>query len=241
MMASSIGSNPPKVLGITLARGGSKGVLGKNIRALNGKPLLAYTIEEAKKCIGLTDYIVSTDSAEIAKVAMDYGVKVPFLRPKELALDTTTSVAALQHAVQEMERISGLQYDYVVELMATNPFKTSADIDRAIEILVSSRADSVIAVRRVEDGHPARLKKIVDGRLVDFCVPEILESRRQDLKPHAFIRCGAIYALSRKELMVEGRRYGSDNSLALELESKLSVNIDQELDFVLAESILRGR
>ncbi len=230
-----------KVLGVTLARSGSKGVPGKNIRPINGRPLIAYTIEEALKSKLISDYIISTDSEQIAQVSRELGAEVPFLRPTHLAQDDSPSADALIHAVKAMEDLRGFKYDYVIELMVTNPFKTFRDIDKAVEMLSTSGADSVIAVKRVYDGHPARIKKIIDGKLQDFCVPEILESRRQDLSPPAYIRCGAIYALSRNEIIENGRRYGSDFSLAFELENPKSINIDDEFDLALAELILGRR
>jgi len=229
-----------KVLGITLARGGSKGIPGKNVRPIAGRPLIAFSVSAAQSVSFLDRYVVSTDSEDIASVVRDLGVEVPFMRPASLAQDESTSVAALQHAVNEMERISGFQFDYVVEIMATNPFKSSRDIETAIRLLHETGADSVIGVKKIEDGHPARIKKIVNGKLADFCVPEVLESRRQDLKPDAYLRCGAIYALTRNELMAQGRRYGSANSVPLELEFEHSVNIDNEADFLLAEMLLKG-
>ena len=95
---------------------------------------------------------------------------------------------------------TGQHYDFVVELMCTNPTKTVEDIDSCIDMLVKTNADSVIAVHKLEDHHPLRIKKIIDGRIVDFCLEEPLESRRQDLKPDAYIRSGSIYALKRDHL-----------------------------------------
>lgn len=226
------------VLAVTLARGGSKGIPGKNIKPLNGKPLLAYTVLEALSSRLVDHYVVSTDSEEIASAARALGAQVPFLRPSNLASDTASSAEALAHAVEESERFFGKKFDYVIELMVTNPFKTAKDIDSCIKLLQSSGADSVVAVKRVEEHHPARLKKIEEGRIRNFCTPEILESRRQDLKPQAYIRCGAIYALRRDELMLHNRRYGSENSLAYELAFKDSVNIDSEIDWIVAEHLM---
>lgn len=231
-------SGSPRILGVTLARSGSKGVPGKNTKLLCGKPLIAHTIKEALQSSLLTDYVVSTDSQEVANLSKRLGADVPFIRPQELAQDNSSSVSALKHAVNEMELLRKFKYDFVVELMVTNPFKTTFDIDTAIRSLIESGADSVIAVKRVTDGHPARIKKLVGGRIEDFCVPEELESRRQDLKPDAFIRCGAIYALTRSELMDRNRRYGSSFSLAMELAFTDSVNIDDENDFALAEILM---
>jgi CMP-N-acetylneuraminic acid synthetase len=226
------------ILGITLARGGSKGIPSKNIKPLLGVPLIGYTITQALKVKSITDYIVSTESEEIARVARDLGASVPFIRPKELAKDTSTSSDALIHALENAELIFGRRYEYVVELMVTNPFKTSIDIQACLDLLVESGADSVIAVKRVEEHHPARIKKIIDGRIVNFCVDEELESRRQDLSPAAYIRCGAIYALKRDELIKHGRRYGSNFSLAYELDFKDSVNIDSPQDWLVAEYLM---
>ena len=227
-----------RVLGVTLARGGSRGIPGKNIRPLAGRPLLEYSISQALSSLLLTRYIVSTDDPEIQRIAMACGAEAPFLRPTELSSDSATSVAALQHAVHFVEQEEGREYDYVVEIMATNPFKSAEDIDNCVSLLVDSGADSVIAVHRIQDHHPARIKLIEDGLLRDFCFPEVLESRRQDLTPHAFVRSGSIYALTRRELMVESRRYGSENSRAYILDADRVVNLDSEIDWLIAEAMV---
>ncbi len=227
-----------KILGITLARGGSKSVPRKNIRPILGIPLIAYTIAEAQRSRLITRYVVSTDDEEIRQVALKYGADVPFLRPAEFSTDTASSVGALQHAVNWVEQEEGERYDYVIELMCTNPMKTVEDIDACIDKLVSTRADSVIAVHRLEDHHPLRIKKIVDDRIVDFCLPETPESRRQDLKPDAYVRSGSIYALRRDHLMVDGRRYGSVESRPYILSEERAVNVDTEIDFLIAEHLM---
>ena len=230
-----------RILGLTLARGGSKSVPRKNIKPIVGIPLIAYTIAEALRSQWLTRYIVSTDDAEIQQVALEYGAESPFLRPEEFSTDTASSVAAMQHAVNWVEDQEGVQYDYVVELMCTNPMKTVEDIDASIEKLVETNADSVIAVHRLEDHHPLRIKKIVDDKIMDFCLSEVPESRRQDLKPDAYIRSGSIYALKRDHLMVDGKRYGSDDSRPYILLEEKAVNIDTEIDFLIAESMLNKK
>ena len=163
------------ILAITLARGGSKGVPRKNIKSLNGKPLIAYTIEEALKSRFISTYIVSTDDVEIQEVSVALGAQAPFLRPENISGDTASSVSALQHAVHWMEENTGQHYDFVVELMCTNPTKTVEDIDSCIDMLVKTNADSVIAVHKLEDHHQLRIKKIIDGRIVDYCLEEHLE------------------------------------------------------------------
>ncbi|MDX6769781.1 MAG: N-acetylneuraminate synthase family protein [Elusimicrobiota bacterium] len=229
----------PRVLAIVLARGGSKSVPKKNIRPLNGLPTIAYTIREALKCPRITRLIVSTESEEIAAVARQHGAEVPFLRPAHLATDTATSKDGLQHATAFAEKEEGKPYDYVVELMCTNPLKTAADIDGCLDKLLSTGADSVIGVVQLFDHHPARIKRIVDDRITDFCVPEPLDARRQDLKPDAFIRNGSIYAMRRDVLMIQDKRYGTADSRPYYFPPERSVNIDSEEDWFVAEQRLR--
>ena len=230
-----------RVLAITLARGGSKSVPKKNIREIKGIPLIAYTINEARKSKFISRYIVSTDNEEIRQVAIKYGVDVPFLRPAEFSSDTASSVIALQHAVNWIENHDQIKYDFVIELMCTNPMKIALDIDACISKLITSKADSVIAVHKLDDHHPARIKKIIDDKIVDFCLPETPEMRRQDLKPDAYIRSGSIYALKRDHLMIEGQRFGSFNSRPYILPPERAVNVDTEIDFLIAEQLLNNR
>ena len=226
-----------KILAITLARGGSKGIKSKNIKTLNNKPLIYYTIVEAKKSKLITDYIVSTDSKKIATVAKKYGANVPFLRPKKFSNDKSSSVSALIHATNFMEKEKNKKYDYVIELMCTNPFKTVKDIDAIIKKIIKTRADSVIAVHQIFDHHPLRVKKIINDKIINFCFAEKAESRRQDLKPNAYVRSGSIYALNRDYLMNKKKRYGSNNSRAYILPEERAVNIDNILDFYIAEKM----
>ena len=121
-------------------------------------PLIAYTIETALDSSYLDSYIVSTDDKEIADISMKLGAEVPFLRPATLATDIATSGDALYHAVEFLEEKNSMKFEYIIELMATNPFKTSKQIDLALEKLDATGADSVIAVTRVYDQHPARIK-----------------------------------------------------------------------------------
>tara|TARA_Y100000768_G_C23980939_1_gene685737 strand:- start:2131 stop:2826 length:696 start_codon:yes stop_codon:yes gene_type:complete len=229
-----------KILAITLARGGSKKIKNKNIVLLNKKPLIYYTIKEAKKSKWITDYIISTDSLKISKISKKYGVDVPFLRPKSLSGDKSKSIDALLHALNFMENLKGHKYDFIIELMATNPLKTFKDIDNIISIMVRKKYDSVIAVHRLFDQHPARIKKIVKNKLVDFNFKEPLESRRQDLKPHAFIRSGSIYGMSRKFLNKK-LRFRSGISVPYVLDPNKVVNIDEPEDLLLAKSILNEK
>lgn len=227
------------ILTVTLARGGSKSILKKNITPLLGVPLIAYTVIEAKRTTFQHDYIVSTDDQEIADVALRYGAEVPFLRPTDLASDQASSAVAVIHAVNWMEENRGKKYDIVVELMCTNPMKTSQDIDAVLTKMIETDADSVIGVIRLFDHHPMRIKKIEDDLLMDFCVYERPENRRQDLQPPAYIRNGSIYAVKRDVLLETGARYGTANSRPYIMSEETSVNIDGPLDLLVAEALLK--
>ncbi len=227
------------ILGVTLARGGSKGIKNKNLVEIKGKPLIFYTIKEALKTKEITNYIVSTDSSKIKKVAQKYKANVPFLRPKKFSKDNSSSASALKHALIECEKIFNKKFDYVVELMATNPLKKAQDIKSVIKILLKNKSDSVIAVNQLFDHHPARIKKIIKGKLYDFAVKEKLESRRQDLKPNAFVRSGSIYAMSRRYVMNE-KRYFSGKSLAYILPLERTINIDDKNDLIIAKHKIKN-
>ena len=130
-----------KILAITLARGGSKGVKNKNIKLINGIPLIGYTIREALKSKYIDRYIISTDSKKILKIAKKFKAEVPFLRPQYLSNDKASSVSALKHAVEWAENEVGFKYDIIIELMCTNPFKNSKDIDNIINKILKSKAE----------------------------------------------------------------------------------------------------
>ena len=229
-----------KVLAVTLARGGSKSIPKKNIVNIEGKPLIAYTIEECLRSKYIDDYLVSTDDREIREVSKKYGANVPFLRPSNLAQDTTQSVDAILHAYDFMHGLKG-EYDYIVEIMCTNPLKTHMDIDSCIELLDKSDADSVVSVARIFDHHPRRVKKIENGLLIDICdMKETHESRRQDLKPPAYIRNGSIYAFKRETLTETKTRTGTKCRPYIMPEAR-SVNIDEEQDIAVAEYWLDKR
>mgnify|MGYP003667134515 CR=1 FL=1 len=228
-----------KILGIIQARGGSKGIPKKNIKEINGKPLISYTIEEAKKSKMFTHLVVSTDSEEIAAIAKEHGASVPFMRPDELAEDHVWSRDALKHAVLASEEHYGVTYDYVVELPCVCPLRKDIHIKEAISKLIDTGADSVISVNDMTDKHPTRMKRIVDDKIEDFCseYPEGDAGRRQDLEP-CYIRNGGIYSMTRDTLINDFTRHGKD-SRAYVMNNSNSVNIDTMIDFKLAEVLLK--
>lgn len=221
-----------RILGIIPARGGSKGVPRKNIKLLGDKPLIAYTIEAALQS-QLTKVIVSTDDEEIAEVSRQYGAEVPFMRPADLASDTASSISMIQHALKTMESIEGICFDGIMLLQPTTPFRLSKDIEDAISIWKEKGSDSVISVVDVGGTHPARMKYLHDGYLID---PPFCEARegqnRQELEP-MFIRNGAIY-LTKREVILKGSFKGKTCAAHI-MSDERSVNIDTLFDFEYAE------
>lgn len=227
----------PLVLAVVTARGGSRGIPGKNIRPLGGKPLIHYTIDAARRSQYISDTIVSTDSAAIADVARAYGAAVPFLRPAALAGDATPHLPVLQHAVSEMETMRSTTYEYVVTLQPTSPFRLPADIDGTVELLISSNADSAVSVCEVDSGcHPVKAKKLEGHRLLPYCVAEIEGTRRQDLPP-AFKRNSAVY-VSRRDLIMKDNRFYGDHVVGYVVPRERSIDIDSPLDWIVAEYML---
>lgn len=225
-----------KILGIIPARSGSKGVKNKNIRKLNNKYLIDYTIIESLKS-NLTDVIVSTDSLKIMKIVKDLGGNAPFLRPKNLAADNSSSISVVQHAIVTYSKITGLTYDAIMLLQPTCPLRTSLDINKSIDLFISKNPDSVISVYNVNGLHPARMKYLDNNNyLIDPPFAEKIENQpRQELKP-MYIRNGAIYLTKLSE--INKGTFKGNKSLAYIMDADKSINIDTEFDFKLAEMLL---
>lgn len=220
------------ILYVTLARGGSRGVPGKHTRILGGKPVIDWTIREVLRCTHKGDYVVSSDDPEILYLAKRSHVTA-IKRPKQLALDNTPTLPALQHAVSVMEEAKQKKYDYVVEVRATSPFKTAEDIDACVDLLITSGVDSVIGVSPLEDHHPQRAKWLdEDGYIRDF-LPEQVTGRRQDCIPKAYIRNGTIYAFKAPVTQL----FGHAKSIGYVMPEERGVNIDTELDWMLCRAL----
>ena len=228
------------VLGVTLARGGSKGVPGKNIRPIAGKPLIAYTVEEALKCTLINEYVVSSDDPDILATAFQCGAMV-CEEPKELARDDSPILPAIIHALDWAEDFHNTHFDAVADLRATNPLKTALDIDMAIKKLARTNADIVVGVSKLEDHHPSRIKMIFDDRLVDVW-PEPKSGLRQDLKPDVYIRNGSIYVV-KTEVLRAGHFFTGEHLVIRPhiMPAERGVNVDTEMDFRLVEAMLDER
>lgn len=226
-----------KTLAVITARGGSKGIPGKNIKNLGGKPLIAYTIEVAKKSKLITDLIVSTDSEEIAQVCREYGADVPFIRPAELAQDDTPHLPVIKHAVEFMEESQGYKYDYVVTLQPTSPFRTVEDIDKTIQVLADSRADSSASLVEVPSAfHPIKMKKLEGSRVLPYCMDEPEGVRKQDF-PKVYRRSSAVY-VSRRNLLMKDNKFFGEHIAGHIIPVERFADIDSPEDWIEAEAKL---
>ncbi|MCE9582274.1 MAG: acylneuraminate cytidylyltransferase family protein [Planctomycetes bacterium] len=231
---------PLTVLGVITARGGSRGVPRKNLRPLAGRPLIAWTIAAATNSRLLTRTIVSTDDAEIARVARECGGEVPFLRPAELASDTAKTLPTLVHALESVEATAPRRYDYVLTLQPTSPFRTAEDIDAIIRLVEAGRPPSAASVSSAAGSHPLKAKRIVDGNLVDYFAehPEPEGVPRQAL-PEAYLRNGALY-ITRRDVLLAGSLYGGTTRAYL-MPAERSLDINSELDLEFAEFVAARR
>lgn len=226
------------ILAIIPARSGSKGVTGKNVRKLYGKPLIEYSIECANLCSEITDAVVSTDDETMANIARACGGHAPFLRPKNLAEDHTPMLPVLVHALNFMERQKGIKYHYILILQPTSPLRSPQDIKEAISLMNEHPdADSVVSVVKVSDAHPVRMKRIVDGELHPYYEHEPEGTPRQEL-PDAYLRNGAIYLIKRDSIVQKKSIFGT-KTIPLIMPPLRSVNIDEEIDFLLAETLIK--
>jgi CMP-N-acetylneuraminic acid synthetase len=226
------------VLGVVLARGGSKGIPRKNVALLAGKPLLAYTAAAALQATRLSRLVLSTDDDEIATVGRGLGLDVPFMRPPALAQDDTPAIAVLQHVVREIEA-QGQRFDAVFTLQPTNPLRRPQDIDGAIELFERTGADSVISFVEVGDNHPARMKSLdPEGRAIDPPFGELVEGqRRQDL-PKLYLREGSVY-LTRRDVLVDENSLKGKDCRAWIVPRDRACNIDEPVDWILADALVR--
>jgi CMP-N,N'-diacetyllegionaminic acid synthase len=227
-----------KILAIIPARGGSKGVPGKNIKLLNGKPLLAYTAEIALQSKQLTEVMVSTEDGSISEVAKSLGIKVPFLRPMALAQDTTPTIDVMIHAVQWYES-QNVFFDAVCLLQVTSPFRTLDFLNKAVQKFVESDCDSLVSVLRVPHEYNPHWTFEVngDGNLKIATGETEIIPRRQDL-PTTFHRDGSIYITKTEVLLNEHSLYGK-NIAYIESESEFYVNIDTIQDWEKAEEMIK--
>ncbi|HDI12705.1 MAG TPA: acylneuraminate cytidylyltransferase family protein [Hadesarchaea archaeon] len=229
-----------KILGVIPARGGSKGVPGKNLKKLAGKPLISYVIEAALRSKRLNRIIVSTDDRKIAKVAKRCGAEIPFIRPAALARDEISLIPVIQHAVKYLEENEGWSAEVVASIQPTSPLLESRDIDFAITKLIKTKCDSVVTICRITHGHPYWALKMKGDRLIPFYSRGFRCLQKQDLPPLYHIN-GALYVRWRKILESwSGKDFGLGRDVrAVVMDELRSVDIDTQLDFLVAEALLK--
>ncbi len=225
--------NGKRILGVITARGGSKGIPRKNIKELHGKPLIAWTIKAAHGSTLLDDCVVSTEDEEIARVSEAHGGRVPFRRPPELATDTAKSIPVIHHALAWLHEHEEKEFDYVMFLQPTSPFRTSEDIDASIRLVVDTGADSVMSMVELVDFSVAKLKVIdADGRIQPLAEAEGTQSKRRDELPKVYKRNCAIY-LTAVQHIANNDLFGQD-SRAYIMPPERSVDINTPIEFELA-------
>jgi CMP-N,N'-diacetyllegionaminic acid synthase len=227
-----------RILALIPARGGSKGLPRKNILPLLGKPLIAWTIEQALASEFVDEVCVSTDDTEIAEVAAASGAPVPFMRPECLAADATPSIDVIRHALGHYAT-SGRLFDHLILLEPTSPLREVADIDGCLrKLLAEPRAESIVSVAPLESQHPAFAVDITeDGLLRPFVGEGFRVLRRQDLSD-AYFFDGTIYASQTESLLARGTFY-HDRTAAWVVPRWRSLEIDEEPDLVCAEALMR--
>jgi CMP-N,N'-diacetyllegionaminic acid synthase len=226
----------PYALGVIPARGGSKGLPGKNLRKLGALSLIGHAIASAREAVLLARFIVSTDSPEIAEEAGRHGAEVPFLRPAELATDQAGMLPVLQHAVRWLESSAGVRPDMIVTLQPTSPFRTGVEIDATITKVIDTGSDSAQTLSEASY-HPYFMKTLDGDRTMALFPDGHKYVRRQDAPP-VYQPSGAVYVTRYATLMEQGHILGDDNRGVI-MGFEPSVNIDTEWDFLLAELLLR--
>jgi CMP-N-acetylneuraminic acid synthetase len=226
----------PDIIGIITARGGSKGIPGKNIRMLAGKPLIAWSIQAARESERLVRIIVSTDSPEIADVAKEWGAEIPFTRPSELSKDDSSHISVVEHAIHWLEENEGTLPECVMLLQPTSPLRTAEDIQEAADIIFRKDAPALVSVTEARH-HPFLTKRILeDGTLADFVTTDLPYLRRQAL-PKAYALNGAIY-LNRTRILLQERTFLPKGTIPYVMSPERSIDIDSKWDFDLVEWII---
>lgn len=229
----------PRTLALIPARGGSRRLPGKNLAALGGRPLIRWTIEAALGAQSVHDVVVSTDDPAIAKVATAAGAEVPFLRPKDIADDHSTTEEVMRHALQTLAE-AGRVWDLLVLLQPTSPLRISTDIDDAVSLFRERQASAVISVCLTD--HPPEWCNPLpsNGSLEGFLGPDIVGKRSQDL-PTSYRLNGALYVYPCRSILDGTVAPFARDSYAYVMPRERSIDIDEPIDLVIAEAMLQER
>jgi CMP-N,N'-diacetyllegionaminic acid synthase len=225
------------VIAIIPARGGSKGLPGKNIRPLLGKPLIGWSIEQALASQFIDEVVVSSDCPEIIEVSRKFGANVPFRRPKELASDNSNTMDALVHSLDWFEE-NNKSFDILVLLEPTSPIREVSDIDNSLNVLLSKKQGSVVSVCKTEGQNPAFcFKKNDDSKINPFLQIQPTNLRRQEIEPVYFLD-GTIYSSFTSSLRNKKSFY-HDLTFGIEVPKWKSFEIDDIIDFLMVESVMK--
>lgn len=230
--------NNKTILALIPARGGSKGLPGKNIKPLSGKPMIAWSIEQAKKSRYVDRTIVSTEDGVISEISGKYGAEIPFLRPARLATDKAKSIDVILHAIGWMREKKNI-HDILMLLQPTSPLRLAEDIDKAIELLFTKDAEAIVSVCKAE--HPPQwMNTLPKNRCMkNFIRPEFLNRARQQI-PDSYRLNGAIY-LGYTEYIEKQNGFLGDGTFAYVMPRERSIDIDDEADFALAQIYAQKR
>lgn len=227
--------NGKRVLAIIPARGGSKGLPRKNILKLAGKSLICWTIKAALNSKYIDKLIVSSEDEEILKIAKESGAEI-LVRPKELATDEAKTIDVVFHVLENMKE----HFDIIILLQPTSPLRESKHIDEALNLLITKDADAIISVCEAEH-NPLWCNTLPeDGSMKNFLRKDIINKRRQDLEKYYRVN-GAIYICKTEKLLAERSFFLEDNIYAYIMDRKSSVDIDDEVDFKLAEILIKTK
>ncbi len=222
-----------KILALIPARGGSKGVSKKNIRLLNGKPLIAYSIECAKKSKYVDRVMVSTEDEEIARVSREHGAEVPFLRPVEMAGDKSPVMDAVLHHLDTLKATEGYEPTHLLLLQTTSPLRRPEDIDRAVELFQARDAESLVSVCQTESW---LLLKDAEDRLTILPNDIKLSSNRQE-NPKFYKLDGCMIYLIKTDVLRREKSFVGGKLIGYEIERWRAIDLDDPQDFVVGELV----
>ena len=226
-----------RILATICARGGSKGIKNKNIRPLQGKPLIAYTIEYLKKWGKAERIVCTTDSEEIAAIAKKYGAEIPCMRPPELATDTAAKLPVLQHIVKICEQQNNTTYDIIVDLDPTAPLRKLLFLQEAFQKFVDSKANNLYSVTKAHKNPYFNMVELDEKGFAHLCKKSDTV-RRQDAKM-VYELNASIYIYNR-DFLLSAHSIHSDKTIIYEMPDIASVDIDRELDFLFIEYLLKN-
>lgn len=225
-----------EILTVVPARSGSKRLKDKNIKILNGKPMITWTIEAALGSKYIENVMVSTDSKEYARIAMQYGADVPYLRDKVLSSDTSSSFDVIKNII-DFYTNKNINFKYIVLLQPTSPLRNNKHIDEALDLFFAKKANSVISVCECEHSPLWSNTMPEDGSMDLFLPPKIKNIRSQDLEKYYRLN-GAIYIAKIKEF-IQYKGFFMPNSFAYKMEPMYSIDVDTDYDFTIANLLLK--